>query len=79
MSKQNQIAVTPQSALLAHLIDTLAQHGYNGTMRIDISLGAIFAVRLYHPDKAGKIAYLDVPVEDLDKLCVSQGGTPSIQ
>ena len=78
MSKSKQLEVSPQSALLAHVIDVLTAQGYHGVMRIAIAQHAIVGVSLFHPDKQGKMTELSVPMEKIDILCIDADVTPTI-
>ncbi len=71
--------VTPQSALIANLIDILTGAGYFGAVEIGIAAGAVVIVRLIHRDKQGKMTELDLPLQELDKAHIDEGGTPTIR
>jgi peptidase E len=75
---KKKLEVTPQSALIAKLIDMLTSAGYFGAVEIGIAAGAVVIVRLIHRDKQGKMTELNVSLHELDKVHVDEGGTPTI-
>ena len=75
---KKKLEMTPQSALIANLIDTLTSAGYFGAVEIGIAAGAVVAVRLIHRDKQSKMTEFDVPLHELDKVHVNEGGMPTI-
>ena len=75
---KEKLEVTPQSALIANLIDILTSAGYFGAVEIGIAAGAVVLVRLIHRDKQGKMTELDVPLQELHKVHLDEGGMPTI-
>jgi hypothetical protein len=78
MARKKQLEASPQSALIAHLVDVLAAQGYHGVMRIAISQHALVGVSLFHPDEDGHMKELAIPLDAIDDLCADAASTPTI-